>query len=325
MTITSATAGREIGGAALAGESLHSSPEELRPTGRTSSALSDALRDGPFHQALHQAILFKGLSLARLRSLLDVSGAHIGQSTLSYWQRGLRRPEMPRATEAVLALERVLELPAQSLLSLLEPITEQSPRAASAAEEIEQDLRNSGLEVLALHEVVTVNAARARRSVLSRIVVRAAEAGTDRYLALHPADERGRVEHSAVHTAEGCRAGRVRKRSPDGSVAFELLFDRKLAEGETHVFSYSVVDTATGQTGGHLRRLAVPVGNYLLQLRFHRGVLPARCFRELHGGDEIDVSELAYGLDGVVSAYFAPVEAERAGISVLWGQASGGC
>ncbi|AHI01254.1 hypothetical protein KALB_7896 [Kutzneria albida DSM 43870] len=313
-----------MGGAALAGESQLSSPEEIPPSGGSHTALSDALRDGPFHQALHQAILAKGLSLARLRAQLDTAGAHIGQSTLSYWQRGLRRPEMPRATEAVLALEQVLDLPVQSLLSLLEPISDGSARQNGAVEEIEQDLRNSGLRLRALHEVVTVNAARSRRSVLNRIVVEALEHGADRYLALHQADERGRVEHSAVHTAEGCRAGRVRKRAPDGSVAFELLFDRKLAVGDTHVFSYSVVDTASGQTGGHVRRFAAPVGNYLLQLRFHRGVLPARCFREVHGPD-VEVSELHYGLDGVVSAYFEPVEAERAGITVLWGQASGGC
>lgn len=311
-----------MGGAALTGDSLDAPSEKMHPTGGMPPTLATALRDGPFHQALHQAITHRGLPLARLRAALDDAGTHIGQSTLSYWQRGLRRPEMPRATEAVLALEQVLDLPSNSLLGLIEPMGEHSGRSTSlAAEEFEADLRNACLEVLALHEVVTVNAARTRRSVLSRLVVRA-HTDADRYLALHPADEQGHVEHSAVHTGEGCRAGRMRKRGPDGSVAFELLFDRRLRPGETHVFSYTVIDTAGGQTGGHLRRFPSAAGNYLLQLRFHRGVLPVRCFREQHG-DDIVHDELAYGLDGVVSAYFEPVDCDRAGISVHWGTAGG--
>jgi hypothetical protein len=314
-----------MGGAALAGDSLDATSENPHPTGGLPPTLATALRDGPFHQALHQAIVHRGLPLARLRAALDEAGAHIGQSTLSYWQRGLRRPEMPRATEAVLALEQVLELPSNSLLGLIEPVGEHSGRSTSlAAEEFEADLRNNCLRVLALHEVVTINPARTRRSVLSRLVVRAGGEGADRYLALHPADEQGVVEHSAVHTGEGCRAGRMRRRSPDGSVAFELMFDRKLTDGETHVFSYTVVDTAVGQTGGHLRRFPAPAGNYLLQLRFHRGVLPARCFRETHRDADVTHDKLSYGLDGVVSAYFEPVDVDRAGITVHWGHATGG-
>ena len=73
-----------------------------------------------FHQALHAAIQRKGVSLAQLRLLMDEAGAHVGQSTLSYWQRGLRRPDMPNAIEVILTLEKVLDLPAGYLISLTE-------------------------------------------------------------------------------------------------------------------------------------------------------------------------------------------------------------
>ena len=82
--------------------------------------LTNALANGPFHLALQLAIQRKGLSLAQLRTLMDEAGAHVGQSTLSYWQRGLRRPDMPKALEVILALERVLDLQAGTLLALVE-------------------------------------------------------------------------------------------------------------------------------------------------------------------------------------------------------------
>ena len=47
-------------------------------------------------------------SLARLRAHLEQLGVQVGQSTLSYWQRGLRHPEVPRAISTVRALESVL-------------------------------------------------------------------------------------------------------------------------------------------------------------------------------------------------------------------------
>ncbi|MBV8933447.1 MAG: hypothetical protein JOZ47_06090 [Kutzneria sp.] len=284
--------------------------------------MADTLHSGPFHQALHDAIVARGLSLARLGALLDATGTHIGQSTLSYWQRGLRRPDMPKSSGAVLALERVLELPPRSLINLLDPGVKHTPRTVRTAVDMERDLRNEDLELLALYEMVTINAVGARRSLLSRMVVQARRAGVDRYLALHGGDGSGSVEHSTMHTAEGCRAGRLRRRLPDGSVLFELALDRTLAAGETHVFSYSVIDTGGTRTAGHLRRFATPAGTYLLQLRFHRSALPARCFRESRDHAETEIIEVAPGRDGVVSAYFAPVSAPRAGISVLWSSAA---
>ncbi|WP_406601626.1 hypothetical protein [Lentzea miocenica] len=71
--------------------------------------LGDALRYGPFHRALRVAIDRRGLSLFRLRAHLARMGLTVAESTLSYWQRGLRRPG-PR--------ERVHEAASTSFIEL---------------------------------------------------------------------------------------------------------------------------------------------------------------------------------------------------------------
>ena len=92
---------------------------EPTPPAELDANLVEALRYGPFPRALRTAIAHRGLSLARLGAHLDRMGVHVGQSTLSYWQRGLRHPEVPRALSALRALERVLALPPDSLVVLV--------------------------------------------------------------------------------------------------------------------------------------------------------------------------------------------------------------
>jgi hypothetical protein len=88
-----------------------------QPAGALPRELTEALRAGEFHQATRLAIAHRGLSLAHLNQ----RGVGVGQSTLSYWQRGLRQPEVPKALPAVRALESVLQLPADSLVVLIGP------------------------------------------------------------------------------------------------------------------------------------------------------------------------------------------------------------
>ncbi|HWO64663.1 MAG TPA: hypothetical protein VNO31_31965, partial [Umezawaea sp.] len=97
------------------------------------ASLAETLRYGPFHRALRDAIAFRGLSLARLRAHIEQLGVQVGQSTLSYWQRGLRHPEVPRAIPTVRALEVVLKLPTDSLTSLIGPRPPAHARTSPAA------------------------------------------------------------------------------------------------------------------------------------------------------------------------------------------------
>ncbi len=96
---------------AMRGQASLSVPEPGTPR-----SLDEALRRGPFHCALRFAIASSGLSLDCLRRRLAAEGCEVSLSALSYWQRGVRRPERPTSIQAVLALERILGLRRSSLV-----------------------------------------------------------------------------------------------------------------------------------------------------------------------------------------------------------------
>jgi hypothetical protein len=326
--------GRVEGGAAVTAESgpAESADEPVgHPTGGLPTSLAEALRYGPFHRALRDAIAHRGISLARLRSDLEHLGVQVGQSTLSYWQRGLRHPEVPRAMATVQALETVLRLPSGSLTTLMNKPA--APAAFSAAwagtapllaefQAMQETGRsNADLELLSVHDAVVIGAQREQRAITTRFVVRALRHGPDRYLAVHRGDQGSDIDSAVVRAAEGCRQGRLRRQGAARGLAVELLFDRKLAAGEEHVFCFTVLDDTGDATPGHHRTFREPCPGYLLQLAFHRRTLPARCTKQFRTDAEatpVDVDELVCGLGGVVSAYFTDVGPGVAGVSVEW-------
>ncbi|GAA3461369.1 hypothetical protein GCM10018963_33820 [Saccharothrix longispora] len=305
-------------------------PTEGHPTGGLPGALAETLRYGPFHRALHDAIAHRGLSLARLRAHLGQHGVRVGQSTLSYWQRGLRHPEVPRAIATVRALEAVLRLPPESLVALVgarpqprpaRPAWVSAPPPAHGFDGVGDAGANTDLELLSVHDTVLVGPERERRSISTRLVVRAGRAGPDRFLAVHQGDEGSLVDNALVRPGEGCRLGRVRRQVATRGLAFELLFDRRLGEGEEHVFSFTVVDDTGGPTPGHRRAFREPCRGYLVQLAFNRRALPARCtkqFRSDADAPPVDLEELVCGLGGFVSAYYEDVGPGVAGVGVEW-------
>jgi hypothetical protein len=332
------------GGAAVTADFGHAGPAD-EPTGPPiedlPASLAETLRYGPFHRALRDAIAYRCLSLARLRAQIEQLGVQVGQSTLSYWQRGLRHPEVPRAIPTVRALEVVLKLPTDSLTALIgprQPPHARRPAPAAFAELAsawadtapllsefdaipESSRSNADLEMLCVHDTVLIGGQHEQRAVTTRLVVRALRAGPDRYLAVHQGDEDSRVDAALIRPGEGCRQGRLRRQVASRGLAVELLFDRRLAEGEEHVFSYTVLDDTGGPTPGHHRQFRDPCRSYLVQLGFHRRALPARCTKQFRSGlmaTPVDVEELVCGLGGVVSAYFSDVGPGTAGVSVEW-------
>ncbi|MEU3649621.1 hypothetical protein AB0E59_40060 [Lentzea sp. NPDC034063] len=304
------------------------------PTGGLPTPLAETLRYGPFHRALREAIAHRGLSLARLRAHLEQLGVQVGQSTLSYWQRGLRHPEVPRAISTVRALETVLRLPPSSLLDLIGPRNantyaprpvatwpEPAPLLATFDSVPEAARGNADLEVLSVHDTVQIGMHREQRSITTRLVVRAVRQGPDRYLAMHHGDEGSLIENALVRSGEGCRQGRLRRESASRNLAVEMLFDRRLAAGEEHVFSFTIADDTGSATPGHHRTFRDTCGSYLVQLSFHRRAMPARCMKQFLASADatpVDVDELVCGLGGVVSAYFGDVGPGIAGIAVEW-------
>ncbi|MCO1580166.1 helix-turn-helix domain-containing protein [Crossiella sp. SN42] len=304
--------------------------------------LADALRYGPFHRALRESISCRGLSLARLTAHLRRLGISTGQSTLSYWQRGLRHPEVPGSLPTVRALETVLRLPSDSLVVLLGPqhrppgadrekltsfadLVEVGKITADLLEELdaapEVHRCNTAMRVRMVHEVVAFGQDRVQRSVRSKLVVRAVQPGPYRYLAVYHGDDGADMTKVTVRAEEGCRIGRVRWRDGGpGALAIELLFDRRLAEGETHVFEYSVLDGTGAESPGYHRMLRTHCGAYLLQLSFHRKALPARCVRRVLAREDAvpAESEELVCADARVSAFFADAGPGLAGIAVDW-------
>lgn len=74
-----------------------------------------------FSRELRAAIKASGLGLDRIQARLRRRGIPISVTALSYWQSGKRQPERARSISAVHALEEILDLPAGSLVRLLQP------------------------------------------------------------------------------------------------------------------------------------------------------------------------------------------------------------
>jgi len=313
-----------------------------RASGELPHELAEALRGGEFHQVLRVAIAHRGLSLARLRAHLALRGVQIGQSTLSYWQRGLRQPEVPKALPAVRALESVLQLPADSLVLLLSPrllrrghqpaVSFHDLRSGDMGSIVDQLLaelgsrpqggtHNADLELLAVHDTLTFDAEHRQVSVSTRLVVRARRHGPDRYVTVYNGDPGCSIDDVELITHEGCRVGRMRRNPGGETMATELLFDRKLGEGDIHVFCSEVRDETGSASPGYFRMLRDTCASYLLQYRFDQAALPARCTRELRARDDalpVLAEELPCDMRGVTSAYFRDAGPGLAGVAIEW-------
>ncbi|GHF31118.1 hypothetical protein [Streptomyces morookaense] len=263
-------------------------------TGTAEAELAQALRTGPFHLALRTALSARGLALHRVQHRLAQRGVKVGVTSLSYWQQGARRPRRPESLRAVRMLEEVLELPAQALTRLLEPVPRTDPgrpagrsfrslvEESRALERLLAELESpadGGLHTVCHLEHVRIGAGRELRGRASHHVVRAHRDGVDRYLAIHHGDPGCDPERVTVRADENCRVGRVRWHTAAGVLVAELLFDVRLRAGETHVFGYGFEDGTAGPSTEYVRGFSFAAGQYVLQVRFDEAALPVRCRR----------------------------------------------
>jgi hypothetical protein len=87
------------------------------------------------------------------------------------------------------------------------------------------------------------------------------------------------VENVKIHAGENCRLGRVRADHDARLVVAELLFDRLLHPGETHVFGYGYTDRSPIEYKDVYRGLRFGAEVYVLHVRFNPPALPVRCYR----------------------------------------------
>ncbi|MCX4747039.1 hypothetical protein OG455_16140 [Kitasatospora sp. NBC_01287] len=260
--------------------------------------LATVLRTGPFHLALRTALTARGLALHRVQQRLAQRGVHVGVTSLSYWQQGRRRPERAESLRAVEALEEVLDLPAHSLTRLLGPrrarAEEPGPTVAvrpyrdlispaDAVDELLAELpgtRDTGLHTITHIERIRLGADRELLRRDSQHAVRAHREGIDRYLAIYQGDAGCDVSRVLVRAEENCRPGRIRRDQASRLVIAELLLDRRLRTGETHLLGYGFDDApAPGPSTEYVRGFNSGTGQYVLQATFHPRALPVRCHR----------------------------------------------
>ena len=283
-------------------EKTLSTPPSAPPPGL--EALDEALRNGPFHVALQLAISNSGLTLDRLEVRLKQRQHEIGRSTLSYWQKGQRRPERPASLRALATLEEILGLPDAALSSLLGARKPRGRWIGYQGQELDWGELWGNTETVrglaaidrrrafersqdvAITETLTHNRQRQVVALESQVLTRARRDKADRAQFVFEFDPGTDVSKVDVVNMEGCRIGRRREIAEDRFIAFEALFDRSLPEGDTHFYTLAldlseayiegappVPATAAGRT---FRR---PVASYILRLRFDQEALPVRCYQ----------------------------------------------
>lgn len=305
---------------------------------RTPRSLDEALRIGPFHTALRFAIAGSGLSLEGLRRRLHAEGHVVSLSALSYWQRGLRRPERGESVRAVHAMERILGLRRSSLVALLGPPRPRGrwsdrgtvlrfedalgpkPALTTVFDGLDPAV-NSDVRHVSMQDDRRLGEGRTWIADRVRRVVTALDDGVDRFVAISVPDMAD--EHApTVRAVSGCRLGRVRSDPETGLHAAELLFDLPLRNGQTHVFEYeSIAGAGTEGITNWVIGTRHPIRELILRAHFAPQELPVRCYhirRERYGCPYRELAELPLTAGGTVNLVSLDVPPGTEGFRWEW-------
>jgi hypothetical protein len=285
---------------------------------------------GPFHLVLRDAIRQRGLPLERLRSRLAERGIEVGLASLSDWQHGRAWPRRPKSLRAIVALEEILDLPRQTLTSLLcshqpppfrprQGIDEYSGPMAELLDALPGS-RAWQLEVLTSEQVVSVGADRSPARLAGRSVARARCDGVDRTVVRYYGAQGCEIERVEVVPRRNCTLGKVLRHRDGRVLAAELLFGQRLQAGETWAWEAEVRDPAAARTDcAHAFRR--PEGIYLLEVRFHPETLPERVFEYFRADLHVDrhvLTELALNVHNAVHVTTTGMTSGVIGINWEW-------
>ncbi|MGW0233312.1 hypothetical protein ACWDZ5_04805 [Streptomyces sp. NPDC002996] len=246
-----------------------------------------------FAAELRSALIRRGLPLERVRHHLAQRGISVSTATLSHWQRGSRRPEHPQSLLAVEALESLLALPADSLMSRLPPRRLRG-RSASRLQDLAASQRvygigsvqekalgaafehfNEDLVVLTSREVVRLDARGCVRQIRGTQVLRAVRDGADHYTFLH------RVDTGAASVEVRVRCGTLVAMRFDRNLNYvvaDVMFGRTLRSNETVIVDYEVEIGDCGRPSTfHERFTRTRLREYLLHVYFHPEAVPESC------------------------------------------------
>ncbi|HKN51319.1 MAG TPA: hypothetical protein VJX66_02395 [Amycolatopsis sp.] len=290
--------------------------------GSTADRASGGGADGErtaFATALRAAISASGLSLDRIQARLRARGASVSVTALSYWQSGKRQPERQSSLSAVRALEEILDVPAGALLGLLSP---PRPRGGASRRQAGGDPltfpretlqplldkvgasnaldRRHPLKLVGLHDKCEIAADGGTRAVTARAVFQASADGQDRWLLVYAQGDPS-TGPPQLHAVRNCRIGRAEVDEGHGLTVAELIFDRPIDRGETHLIEYTLTNSGPPYPecrNTHYREFRRPVREYLLEVRFAPGAAPARCWQYSRNGDAGTLVRRPLKLDG---------------------------
>ena len=260
------------------------------------SRVADA--SGTFAEVLRTAIEVRGLGLERIRERLGARGISVTVATLSYWQSGRSQPGRKQSLAALPHLEELLDLDRGSLQRAVTPPRDRGRRCPvvdldAVWPEPPQtrvlrslDTRwDTELERISLHDVVTMGPDRSQVSLQVRQVLRARCDGPDRRVVMHCLED-PQAGPPEIRALRGCRVGSIARDLSSGILGCELVFHEPLSRGQTVVVDYEVVNgPPRPHEVRHTRRLRLPMRQYLLEVRFDPGALPAAAFRVQDGTD----------------------------------------
>lgn len=272
-----------------------------------------------FATQLRAAIATSGLSLDRIQARLRARGVVVSVTALSYWQSGKRQPERQSSLSAVRTLEEILDVPAGSLLGLLTP-----PRPRGGAgrrqaggepmtfprETLQPLLDKVGapdaldrphpLKLVGLHDLCEIAEDGGQRAVTARAVFQSGSDGQDRWLLVFTQDDPD-AGAPQLHAVRNCRVGRAEVDEAHGLLVAELLFDRPIDRGETHLIEYTLTNGGPPYPecrNTYYREFRRPVREYLLEVRFAPGTAPDRCWQYSRNGQTGSRTRRRLRLDG---------------------------
>ncbi|GAA2066444.1 hypothetical protein GCM10009839_92810 [Catenulispora yoronensis] len=303
--------------------------------------LARALRTGPFSAVLHLAIEASGLTLEEVRARLVGQGAHVSLASLSYWRRGRSRPERAESLRVVHALEQVLDLPVDALISQLgprrprgrwlsRPLGTLDPTAAWNADtglgELLDEVApvHSGVARLAIHDLYLVGPDREEVLVSTRMVVRSHVDRVSRMPVMYRQYEPDGRPPPVVRAVRGCRFGRLRSDPDSGFLVGELVLDRVLGVGETAVVEWEATGVSQPgvDTDFYHRVFPAHVGEYLLQVQFSPEAFPARCCsytRRTETAPDRSTQDVWVGTTGLAHVVALDVQPGLVGLRWEWG------
>ncbi|SFW71719.1 hypothetical protein [Amycolatopsis australiensis] len=282
-----------------------------------------------FATQLRAAIATSGLSLDRIQARLRARGVVVSVTALSYWQSGKRQPERQSSLSAVRTLEEILDVPAGSLLGLLPP---PRPRGGAGKRQAGEPMtfpretlqplldkvgapdaldRQHPLKLVGLHDLCEIAGDGGQRAVTARAVFQAGADGQDRWLLVYTQDDPA-AGPPELHAVRNCRVGRAEVDEAHGLIVAELVFDRPIDRGETHLIEYTLTNGGPPYPecrNTYYREFRRPVREYLLEVRFDPGTAPDRCWQyadgatgartrrplKLDGGDGVHAVALDFG------------------------------